>query len=147
MRRFVVACAVVAMCLPVGIASAKHKGSGAPSATLQLSGGSVAAGVGLSWGKGTLTYQGKKHPITVSGLDVGTVGLSNVTASGKVYDLKSLDEFNGNYTAVEAGATVGGGGGGLRMRNQNGVVVVLTATTRGLKFTVGASGVSMALKE
>jgi hypothetical protein len=146
MRRFVVACALVGLCLPVGIASAKHKGA-APSATIQLSGGSVAAGVGLSWAKGTLTYKGKKYPLTVNGLDVGTVGLSNVTASGKVYDMHSLEDFNGNYTALQAGATIGGGGGGLRMRNQNGVVVNLSATTRGLKFTIGTSGVSMSVKE
>ncbi|HEY2388707.1 MAG TPA: hypothetical protein VGK30_17260 [Candidatus Binatia bacterium] len=146
MRRFVVACALVALCLPVGIASAKHKGSGAPSATVKLSGGSVAAGVGLSWGSGTLTYKGQAHEITVSGLDVGSVGVSNVSASGKVYHLTKLEDFNGNYAAVQAGATVGGGGGAVTMKNQNGVVVTLTGTTKGLKFTIGASGVSMALK-
>jgi len=145
MRRLIVACALVAMCLPVGVASAKHKGN-APSATIKLSGGSVAAGIGLSWGSGTLTYKGKAHEITVSGLDVGSVGVANVSATGKVYHLAKLEDFAGTYAAVEAGATVGGGGGGLSMRNQNGVVVTLTGTTKGLKFTIGASGVSMALK-
>lgn len=145
MRRLVIALGLVTMCLPLGIAGAK--GKAAPSATIKLSAGSVAAGIGVSWGSGTLTYKGKSHPISVTGLDVGSVGATKITATGNVYHLKSLDEFNGNYTAVEAGATVGGGGGGLAMQNQNGVVVKLTATTRGVSLTLGASGVKMELKK
>ena len=34
-----------------------------PDATLQLSGGSVAAGIGWSWGSGTLTYKGKNFSL------------------------------------------------------------------------------------
>jgi hypothetical protein len=146
MRRLVMAFAIVSLCLPLAAASAKGKKE-APSATITLKEGSVAAGVGLSWGSGTLTYKGKTYPISVSGLDVGSVGVSRITATGKVYDLHKLEDFAGNYTAASAGATVGGGGGAAIMKNQNGVTVKLTATTRGLKFTVAASGVSMALKE
>ena len=145
MRRLAVAFALVTLCLPVVPASAK--GKSAPDATIQLKGGSVAAGIGLSWGHGTLTYKGKAHPISVSGLDVGSVGVSEITASGKVYHLKKLEDFNGNYAAVEAGTTVGGGGGAVTMKNQNGVTITLIATTRGVKFTVGASGVTMELKK
>src|SRR5690349_10804618 len=81
-----------------------------PDATLRLSGGSVAAGVGFSWGSGTLTYKGKEHAISVKGISAGDVGVTKVEASGKVYGLKDLKDFDGNYTAVGAGATVGGGG-------------------------------------
>ena len=147
MRRVIMACAVVALCLPIGVAGAKGKHPSATSGTIKLSGGSAAAGVGLSWSSGTLTYQGKSHPITVNGLDIGTVGISHVTASGTVTNLEKLEDFDGNYTAVGAGATIAGGGGAVTMKNQNGVVVTLKATTRGLKFTLGASGVSMALKQ
>ncbi len=145
MRRLVVACALVALCVPLGAMGVQAKGK-APSGTIRLSGGSVAAGIGLSWGSGTLTYKGKAHPITVSGLDVGSVGISNVSATGKVSHLTKLEDFPGTYAAVEAGATVGGGGGAVTMKNQNGVVVTLTGTTKGLKFTVGASGVTMGLE-
>ena len=145
MRQFLIALGFVSLCLPLGLADAK--GKAAPAATIKLSAGSVAAGVGVSWGSGTLTYKGHSHPISVTGLDVGSVGASNITATGSVYHLKSLEDFNGNYAAVEAGATVGGGGGGTTMKNQNGVVVKLSATTRGVKFTLGASGVNMELKK
>src|SRR5689334_19906702 len=115
MRALSAVLAVAALGWTLSIASAAD----APSATIKLSGGSVAAGVGLSWGSGTLTYKGKAHEITVSGLDVGSVGISNVSATGKVYHLTKLEDFAGNYAAVGAGATVGGGGGAVSMKNQN----------------------------
>ena len=47
MRRFVMAFAIVSLCLPLAAASAKGKKE-APSATITLKEGSVAAGIGLS---------------------------------------------------------------------------------------------------
>ncbi len=145
MRRVVLALGIVALCLPLHLAAAKGKSN--PDATIKLSAGSVSAGIGVSWGSGTLTYKGKSHPISVNGLDVGSVGASKISASGSVYHLKSLDDFDGNYTSVEAGAAVGGGGSALAMQNQNGVVVHLVSTTKGVKFALGAGGVKMELKK
>ena len=48
---------------------------GKPNATLRLSGKSLAAGVGFSWGKGTLTYKGKDYPVSVRGLSLVKVGI------------------------------------------------------------------------
>ena len=118
-----------------------------PDATLKLSGGSVAAGVGFSWGGGTLTHQGKDYPVDVKGLSVGDVGVTKIEASGKVYNLKSLADFDGNYAAVGAGATVAGGGSVVAMKNQNGVTVEIVATTQGVKFTLGGGGVDMKIKK
>jgi hypothetical protein len=145
MRRTMLAMAVFALCMPVILADAK--GKRVPDATIKLSEGSVAAGVGLSWGKGTLTYKGKSHAISVSGLDVGSVGVSQVSATGNVYHLKKLEDFNGTYAAAAAAATVGGGAGAAALQNQNGVEIHLTSTSRGVKLTAGASGVKMELKE
>jgi len=125
-------------------AEAKHQ---KPDATVKFSGGSVAAGIGYSWGSGTLRYKGKEYPLDVSGLSVADVGATKVEASGSVYGLHKLEDINGNFTAVQAGATVAGGGGVSSMRNQNGVTIHLVATTRGLKFTLGASGVAIKVKE
>ena len=118
-----------------------------PSATLTLTGKSVAAGVGYSWGDGTLVYKGKSYAVTVDGLTAGQVGANSITAKGSVYHLTKLEDFDGNYTAVAAGATVGGGGGGLAMQNQHGVEVRMSASTRGLSLTAGVSGVKLALKK
>ena len=118
-----------------------------PDATLRLSGGSVAAGIGFSWGSGTLTYNGKDHEFSVKGLSVGDVGITKAEASGKVYGLKSLKDFDGNYTGVGAGATVAGGGSVVTMRNQNGVTIDLVATTQGVKVALGGGGVDLKLKD
>ena len=137
---------VVAAALSLPLSTALAKAT-RPDATLQLNQGSVAAGIGFSWGGGTLTYRGKRYPVSVDGLTVGSVGISRASASGSVYHLRKLEDFNGTYTAVGAGATVAGGGSVATMRNQNGVRVTLRSTSRGLKFTLGASGVSMNIKQ
>jgi hypothetical protein len=118
-----------------------------PNATLRLSGGSVAAGIGFTWGKGTLTYRGKEYPVSVKGLSLVKVGITKATASGEVYNLKRLLDFDGNYTAAGAGMTLAGGRSAVAMKNQNGVRVVLCATSRGVDVTIGGAGVDMAIKK
>ncbi len=120
----------------------------APDGTVEFSGGSVAAGIGYTWGSGTLTYKGMKYPITVSGLSAGaSAGATSITASGSVYNLKKLEDFDGNYTAGGTGATVGGGVGVVTMKNQNGVVIDSLATTQGLKLSLDAGGVKIKIKK
>jgi len=131
----------------LGMVLSAAQAADTPDAKIKLSGGSVAAGVGVSWASGTLTYKGKDYPISVSGLSVGDVGVTKLEASGDVFNLKTLGDFDGNYTAVAAGATVAGGGGAAAMKNQNGVTVNLVATTQGVKFVLGAGGVSMKIKK
>jgi hypothetical protein len=117
-----------------------------PDATIEFTGGSVAAGIGFSWGSGEVTYKGKKHDVSVDGLSVGDVGATRVSLSGKVFNLKKLEDVEGNYTSVGAGATVGGGGGAFAMRNQNGVVIEAVSTTQGLKVALWTAGVNIKLK-
>src|SRR5262249_1869365 len=126
--------------LPLSTALAKAK---APDATLQLSEGSIAAGLGFSWGGGTRPDRGQRDPGGVDGLAVGSVGISRATASGSVFNLKKLEDFNGTYTAVGAGAAVGGGASIATMQNQNGVRITLRSRSQGVKFTLGGAGVSL----
>jgi hypothetical protein len=118
----------------------------APDATIEFTGGTVAAGVGYSWAKGTLQYEGKSYPVDLKGLSVAAIGAGSVKASGDVYHLAKLDDFNGNYTAVSAGVTVAGGGQATAMENQNGVVIKLRSTTQGLQFNLSVEGVALKLK-
>ena len=135
--------ALAGLCLPLAASSAPRP---VADATIKLSGGSLAAGVGFSWGKGTLTYKGKQYPISVKGIDVGDVGITNITASGKVFNLEKLEDFDGNYTSAGAGITVAGGESDVVMENQNHVKVELTSTTSGVKLAVAVGGVSMKIK-
>jgi hypothetical protein len=115
----------------------------APDATINLTGGSVAAGVGWVWGKGELTYQGKSYPIKLSGVSVVDVGAAHITATGNVYNLTTLKDFDGNYTAATAGLTVAGGGSAAILRNDHGVVIKLLSTTEGLRFNLSADGINI----
>ena len=131
----------------VGAAYAEAAMKAKPDATMRLASTSIAAGVGVSWGDGTLHYKGHTYKLKVDGLTVGSVGASKVEAKGDVYNLKKLSDFDGNYTAVTGEATVGGGAGGLIMKNQNGVEIRMTSTTQGANLTAGVSGVSLAVKK
>lgn len=118
-----------------------------PDATMELHEGSVAAGIGFSWGGGTLTYKGKTLKVSVDGLSVGSVGISEATASGKVFNLKDIKDFDGVYTAMTAGAAVAGGGSVSVMTNQNGVRIELLSTTQGVKLTLATSGVKFKIAQ
>ena len=118
-----------------------------PDATLKLSEGQVAAGIGWSWGKGVLTYKGKSHSFKVDGLSVGDVGITKADAVGKVYHLKNLSDFNGTFAAAAAEGTVGGGAGVSPMKNENGVVVQLKSTTQGVNFKLAAEGIKFTLEK
>jgi hypothetical protein len=116
-----------------------------PDATLTLKGGSVAAGIGYTWGHGELEYHNGPHRFSIKGVSVVDVGATNFSASGHVYNLKRLEDFSGNYAAAGAGITVAGGGTAVYLKNEHGVVIKLIATDVGLKFNLSADGVHVAL--
>lgn len=144
MRRLVIGLVGVGSLVAVLAGLAVAQGS-KPDASLQLSDGSVAAGIGFTWGKGTLSYKGKTYPVKVDGLSAGAVGVTRATAKGNVFHLAKLEDFSGNYAAVGAEATVGGGVGTAVMRNENGVVIELNSTTQGASLMVGAAGIRLTL--
>src|SRR5512133_543996 len=128
--------------------AASHHHS-APDATLRLSGGSFALGIGFRWGSGTLTYKGKNYPVKVNGLSVGKVGITGSSAYGEVFNLKHLQDFNGHYNVGGAGTrgvTLGSGKAGTVMTNQAGVIVRLAATQKGLDVNATGGGVDMQIQ-
>ena len=107
---------------------------------------SVAAGIGASWGRGTLRFEGKVYPFKVSGLTVGDVGISTINAVGNVYNLKSASDLNGNYVAAGASLTLAGGVGGGTMKNQKGVLINLYTVQQGVQLTIGPQGFNIELR-
>jgi hypothetical protein len=144
MRRTMLAAVTAALlsCTSVMILAASDR---KPDATLDLTGGSVAVGVGVDWAKGTLHFQGQDVPVKVKGLSVVRVGASKISASGEVYNLKALSDFAGNYSAVAAGAALAGGGNISAMRNDHGVVMHLRSTTVGVDLDLGVKGLEISL--
>jgi len=102
--------------------------------------------VGVSWGDGMLTYRGKQYKFAVEGLSVIDLGVSKVSATGEVSDLKKLEDFAGTYAAAGAGAAAGGGAGVAALANQNGVKMKLQATAQGVRLTAAGAGVTIKLK-
>lgn len=147
MRRTAKALSVFALSLASVVATISITAGQTDTGKVTLSSKSVAVGVGVSWGDGTLEYQGKKYPFSVSGLSVVDLGISKVTARGNVAKLTKLEDFAGNYVAAGAGATVGGGVGAVALKNQNGVEMTLTATTKGVKLALATGGVEIKLKQ
>jgi|SRR5450432_106421 len=117
-----------------------------PSGTVKMSSKAVAIGVGVSWGDGTLTFGGKPYAFSVDGLSVLDLGVSDITTSGEVFNLKNVADFSGNYVAGEAGIAVAGGPTDTIMKNENGVVIRLHGTQKGARLTLAAQGVKLKLK-
>jgi len=118
-----------------------------PDGTVRLSEGSIAAGIGWSWGHGTLNYKGKSYRFKVEGLSVGEVGVSKAEATGNVYDLKNLDDFDGVYGAAGAGIAVQEGKGATALINDKKVQIVLTSVTKGASLKVAAEGLKIKLEK
>ena len=119
-----------------------------PSAYVWLSGGSVAIGIGYTWGHGTLYYSKdqKEYKFKLSGVSVVDVGGAGITAEGEVYNLGNPADLAGEYSAVTAGLTVIAGGSVAYLKNDKGVVIKLHSQTGGLRFNLSANGVRITLQ-
>lgn len=117
-----------------------------PSGKVTIESRSIAAGVGVTWGDGNLTFKGKVYPFSIDGLSLVDWGIAKVSATGDVYNLTDPAKLAGTYVAAEAGLTLAGGMGGMVLRNENGVVLHIRSTSRGARLTLGTSGLRITMK-
>lgn len=143
MKRFTVLMLVIGLVM-CGLAFAKEEKK--PDATLKLSEGQVAVGIGWSWGKGSLSFKGKEYPFKVKGLSIGDIGLSEAKAEGRVFNLKKLEDFSGTYGSAAAEGTMVKGAGAVVMKNEKGVEVQLLPKTEGVNLKLAAEGVHFTLE-
>jgi hypothetical protein len=120
--------------------------TGPPSATARFEGGQASYYASAGGGSGTLTYQGKKHPFTVTEIGAGGSGAQKVSAAAKIYNLKSLSDFEGTYNEVRSGLTIITGTEHAKLTNSKGVVIYVEAETTGLASSTGASKLIISLK-
>ena len=133
-----------------GASSSSAVAEGAiPSAYMWLSGGSVAIGIGYTWGHGTLynSKDQKEYKFKLSGVSIADVGGAGITAEGEVYNLTTPADLSGNYSAVTAGLTIVEGGSVAYLKNDNGVVIKLHSQTGGLRFNLSANGMHITLRQ
>ena len=117
-----------------------------PSGTIKLTSKSVAIGIGVTWGDGTLTFGGKPYAFSVEGLSVVDLGVSDVTTSGEVFNLKNVADLSGKYVTGEIGVAIIKGENDTIMKNEKGVVIRLHGTQKGARLTLGPGGVKIKLK-
>ena len=106
----------------------------------------MAAGVGWTWGTGTLKFKGTTYNFDIKGLNVAAVGISKITAKGEATNLKDAADLAGTYVSASAGVAVGKGKAGLVMRNDKGVVINLISDQTGVQFNLGTDGLKITMK-
>jgi hypothetical protein len=92
-------------------------------------------------------HDGTTHKFKVNGLSVVDLGMSKISATGKVFNLVEAKDLNGTFITGEAGITIVGGGSSSAMSNKNNVVMQLRSTQKGLKLTVAPGGMKVQLVE
>ena len=129
-----------------GATQAAAKNAAQPVGRIAMEGTSIAAGVGVNWGDGTLRFHRQNYKFSVSGLSLVDVGIAKISAVGEVYHLRQASDLAGTYVAGEAGFAVAGGAEVMALRNQNGVVITLSAVQEGAKLAMGPAGLSITMQ-
>ena len=102
--------------------------------------------VGVGNGKGTLTFHGKTYPFEVSGASVGPMlALTVSELEGRAVNLRTPGDLAGNYIAVGAGGAIVGGIGVARLRNANGVILVVRGPKLGAGLSVNLARVTITM--
>ena len=137
----------VVLLVSLGWAGSTLAQSGTPDAKIEISQWKVGFIIGVSGGKGTLTYKGKSYPLSIKGLRVGaTVGIATADLVGDVYNLKNVKDIEGTYSAGQASIAVAAGVKSWKLQNQNKVTMNLTGKQAGLEVAFDLGGMKIELK-
>jgi hypothetical protein len=129
-----------------GAATAQNAPPPRPSGSVNIHQVQIAfIGSGAAGG-GTLYFRGQAYPFKLGGLGIGGIGISTIDATGTVYNLYRLEDFNGVYGQARKGWAVGQHGSGeMWLQNSNGVYLRLWAKREGLALSLGADGMVVRL--
>ncbi|MBB5047075.1 hypothetical protein HNR60_001827 [Rhodopseudomonas rhenobacensis] len=103
--------------------------------------------IGASGGSGTLTFRGRKYPLSIGGLSAGLVfGASQTYLAGRVSHITRPSDVAGVYGAGGAGAAIGRGVRGIVLTNEKGAVLELSGQQTGLMVNADLSGLAVSLR-
>ena len=103
--------------------------------------------IGGSGGSGTLTFHGRKYPLSIGGISYGfTFGASETNFYGTVTNIRRPSDVAGVYGQAGAGAAVGRGAQGVVLTNQNGAVLTLSGRQSGLIVSADLSGLAVSMR-
>jgi hypothetical protein len=118
----------------------------ADSGTIRISVLKAGWFIGGSGGRGTLTFHGRRYPLSVGGLSAGLVfGASETYFVGTVSNIFSPVDVAGVYGAAGAGAAIVAGAGAIVLKNDKGAVLSLSGRQVGLIANVDLSGMAISL--
>ena len=133
----------VALCSASIAPAMAEKVLGPVSGEVKFISHSADLGVGYTWGKGVLIYDGKQYPFEVSGASAAAIGFSSGDSVGKGYNLQRLEDFEGTYWALSGEATIGQGLSGSLMENNDGVRIRLQENRSGGRLAASPSRLSI----
>lgn len=103
--------------------------------------------IGASGGSGTLTFRGRRYPLSIGGLSAGLVfGASQTYLAGRVSHINSPGDVEGVYGAGGAGGAIGSGVSAIVLANQKGALLELSGRQTGLMVNADLSGLAISLK-
>ncbi|AZO32936.1 hypothetical protein [Mesorhizobium sp. M1B.F.Ca.ET.045.04.1.1] len=141
--RFRSAAVAVIAAAGVSFASAAHADSG----SIRFSVYKAAFFIGGSGGEGTLTFHGRRYPISIGGISGGLAfGASKTYFQGKVRNIRRARDVTGVYGAAGGGGALGRGAQVIVMTNDKGARLELTGRQVGLQVNADLSGMSIGLK-
>ena len=137
-----VAVAVIAAA-GVSFASAAHADSG----SIRFAVYKAAFFIGGTGGQGTLTFHGRRYPISVGGISGGLAfGASKTYFQGTVRHIRRARDVTGVYGAAGGGGALGRGAQVIVMSNDKGAQLELTGRQVGLQVNADLSGMSITVK-
>ena len=102
--------------------------------------------IGGSGGSGTLSFKGRRYPLSIGGLSYGfTFGASQTDFRGSVRNIRRPQDVEGVYAAGSAGAALGQGAQVIVLTNQNGAVLTLSGRSVGAIVSADLNGLALSL--
>lgn len=127
----------------ISLATAAHADSG----SIRFSVYKAAFFVGGSGGEGTLTFHGRKYPISIGGISGGLAfGASKTYFQGKVRNIRRASDATGVFGAAGGGGALGRGAQLIVMTNDKGARLELTGRQVGLQVNADLSGLAISLR-
>jgi hypothetical protein len=102
--------------------------------------------VGVGGGRGTLTFHGRRYPLSVGGVSLGTIGVAGARLVGTAYNLRTAADIAGTYGAASASFAVVGGPKVARLQNEKGVTLEVHGVQLGLEVSLNLGGMTIALR-
>ncbi len=113
------------------------------SGTFVIEGKSIGFLIGFRWGTGTLTLiDGTRLKFSFKGVKAIETGAAIVKATGIVYNMKHVTDFEGLYSGLSGSLTLGKGlTGFINYKNDtSGVIVSVKPSSKGIRLSAPAPG-------